>query len=234
MGKTVFVRLVVTILVSTLVCWGCQRPAATQTTPTKPPYPPARKDPVIDDYHGVKVPDPYRWLEDPDSNDTLAWVARQNKLTSDFLAAGSPRDNIKTRLTNLWNYPRYSAPNKQGGRYFFSKNDGLQNQSVLYMQQTLDADPRVVINPNLLSEDGTIALMTAAINKQATLLAYGLSSAGSDWQQIRIRDIDSGRDYDETIKWCKFPSVAWKHDNEGFFYDRFPEPNSVPPEDRNN
>jgi prolyl oligopeptidase len=194
---------------------------------TEPAYPRARKDSVIDDYHGVKVPDPYRWLEDADSNETLAWVTRQNKLTDHFLSAGTPGHQIKRRLTELWNYPKYSAPAKRGGRYFFWKNDGLQNQSVLYRQKTLESEPRVVINPNLLSADGTTAVTTHALSKDGRLLAYGLSSSGSDWQQVMVRNIDSNLDYDETIKWCRFASVAWKHDNEGFFYDRFPEPTTT-------
>lgn len=231
--KKLYIRLLFTIALSAALC-GCRRTPTTETQTAKPVYPPARKDSTVDVYHGIKVPAPYRWLEDADAQETQEWVAQQNKLTSNFLSTATPRENIKARLTHLWNYPRYSAPDKEGGRYFFWKNDGLQNQSVLYMQKTLEGEPLVVINPNLLSEDGTVALTTTALSEDGTLLAYALSTSGSDWQEIKIRHIDSATDYNETIKWCKFAGIAWKHNNEGFFYDRFPEPNTIPPEDRNN
>jgi prolyl oligopeptidase len=219
--------------VSAVLC-GCRKAPTAETQTAESIYPPARKDSTVDVYHGIKVPDPYRWLEDADAQETQEWVAQQNKLTTAFLSTATPREDIKARLTHLWNYPRYSAPDKEGGRYFFWKNEGLQNQSVLYMQKTLESEPLVVINPNLLSEDGTIALTTTALSEDGTLLAYALSTSGSDWQEVKIRHIDSATDYNEAIKWCKFASIAWEHSNEGFFYDRFPEPNSVPPEDRNN
>jgi prolyl oligopeptidase len=221
--KTLLTHLLVAITVSAALCSGC-----------RPPYPPARKDTVIDIYHGVNVPDPYRWLEEPDSKETQKWVAQQNKLTRDFLTDDTPREKIKTRLTKLWDYPKYSAPWRRASRYFFWKNDGLQNQSVLYVQETLKHEPKTVINPNLLSPDGTVAVTSTAVSEDATLLAYALSKSGSDEQQIKIRNIDSAADYDETIDYCKFTSIAFKHDGSGFFYDRFPEPNSVSPEDRNN
>ncbi len=220
--------------VSAALCCGCQRPFPTETPTAKLIYPPARRDSTADIYHGVKVPDPYRWLEDADAHQTQAWVAQQNKLTSDFLTGVSAREKIKARLTHLLNYRRYSAPYKEGDRYFFWKNDGLQNQSVLYTQKTLEGKPRIVINPNLLSVDGTIAVTTTAVSKDGTLLAYALSRSGSDRRDVKIRTTDSSRDYDETLKWCKFTSIAWKHDGAGFFYNRFPDPNTVAPEDRNN
>jgi len=231
--NTVYIRLLVIMTLSAALC-GCREAPTTEAQRAKSGYPLARKDSTVDVYHGITVPDPYRWLEDADSQETQEWVMQQNKLTSDFLTTFNARENIKARLTELWNYPRYSAPEEEGGRYFFWKNDGLQNQSVLYMQKTLESGPLVVINPNLLSEDGTIALTTTALNKDGTLLAYALSTSGSDRQEIKIRHIDSANDYDEKIKWCKFAGIAWKHNKEGFFYNRFPEPNTVPPEDRNN
>jgi len=196
-------------------------------------YPVAPKGNVVDTYHGLEVPDPYRWLEEPDSEETLAWVGQQNKLTAEYLSTPAS-DKIVKRLTDLWDYPKYSAPAKKAGRYFFWKNDGLQNQDVLYMQNKPQDEPTVVINPNLLSEDGTLAVARTALSEDARLLAYGLSQSGSDWQRIKIRRVDSQTDSDETLLWCRWPGIAWKHDNTGFFYDRFPEPNSVPPEDRNN
>ena len=197
-------------------------------------YPQARKDSTVDVYHGIEVPDPYRWLEDADTPETQSWVAKQNKLTYDFLAAAPAREKIKTRLTALLNYPRYSAPYKRGGRYFFWKNDGLQNQPVLYVQQTLESQPNVVINPNLLSEDGTIAVTRTAVSEDGNLLAYAISRGGSYWQEIKIRTIDSREDYEETLQWCRGTVIAWKHDNTGFFYTRFPGPNTVATEDRTN
>jgi prolyl oligopeptidase len=192
-------------------------------------YPATRMDDVVDDYHGTKVADPYRWLEDPDSAETLSWVDTQNELMFSRLESSPSREKIKARLTELWNYSKYSVPWKEGNRYFFFKNDGLQNQAVLYMQKTLESEPVVVIDPNKFSEDGTVALTNLAFNKEGALFAYGRSSSGSDWQEIRIREVDSGKEYNEVIKWCKFSSIAWKQD--GFFYNRFPEPGTVAEEE---
>jgi prolyl oligopeptidase len=197
------------------------------------PYPTARMDTVVDNYHGVRVADPYRWMENPDSPENVTWVEAENKLTSSVLKEVSSRPKIKERLTKLWNYPRYWAPFKQGNRYFYSKNDGLQNQDVMYMQNTLKSNPIVVIDPNKFSADGTVALTNTALTKDGKTLAYGISSGGSDRQEIRIREIDTGREYDEVIEWCKFASIAWKDDNSGFYYNRFPEPGTVPKEDEN-
>jgi len=197
-------------------------------------YPEARKVDVTDDYHGTTVADPYRWLEDPDADDTIEWVNAENELTRSYVDSYAGRDKIVDWFTNIWNYPRYSLPYKHGDRYFFTKNDGLQNQSVLYMQKSLDGQASVVIDPNTLSEDGTVALNTREYSHDGTLLAYGLSSSGSDWQEIHVRDIDAARDFDEVLEWCKFSSIAWKHDNSGFYYNRFPAEGEVPEEDMNN
>jgi prolyl oligopeptidase len=229
-------RLALTILGVTvaLAAWLAVSSAQSQgTTATKFTYPTARQSDVVDDYHGTKVPDPYRWMEDPGSPETTAWVEAENKITREFIESIPARAVIEERLTKLWNYPRYSLPYKRGDRYFFSKNDGLQNQSVLYTQKTLESDPGVVLDPNKLSEDGTIAVSNAAYSEDGKLLAYGLSASGSDWQEIKIRHVDTGKDFDEAIKWCKFSSVAWKHDHSGFYYDRFPEAGTVPEEDQN-
>ena len=196
-------------------------------------YPPARTEAtVIYDYHGTKVADPYRWLENPDSPETMGWVKAENKLTAEFV--NTPvRERVKGQLTKLLNYPRYGLPKKRGDRYFYTKNEGLQNQSVLYMQKGLGAPPVVVIDPNKLSEDGTMALSGTEYTKDGTLLAYALSAKGSDEQEFRIRNLDNGQDYEEVLKWCKFTDVAWKLNKEGFFYNRYPNPSSVAPEDRN-
>ncbi len=232
--NTLRVHLFVALAIFAGLCCRCQRASLTKINSAKLTYPPARKDFTVDIYHGVEVADPYRWLEDADAPDTQAWVDQQNELTSNFLASTNAREKIKARLTHLMDYPRYSAPYKEGNRYFFWKNDGLQNHSVLYMQETLQSQPLVVINPNLLSDDGTVAITTSAVSKDGTLLAYGLSRSGSDQQEIKIRAIDSSRDYDETLQWCRFTSIAWRHDGTGFFYNRFPDPNTVPAEDQTN
>jgi prolyl oligopeptidase len=197
-------------------------------------YPASKTVEVIEDYHGTKVADPYRWLETAEAEDTQGWVAEQNRLTFSFLDGIPARAAIKKRLTELWNYPKYSVPLKEGKRYFFTKNDGLQNQSVLYVQDGLVAEPRLLLDPNLLSTDGTVALTNQAYSKDGNRLAYGLSGSGSDWQEIKIRDIETGKDYDEALKWCKFSSIAWTLDHKGFYYNRFPEEGTVPPEDQNN
>ncbi len=190
-----------------------------------------RKGDIVEDYHGTKVADPYRWLEDPQSEETKAWVEEENEVTSEYLKAISYREQIREHLTELWDYPKYSAPYKKGGRYFFSKNDGLQNQSVLYMQETLESEAVVVLDPNTFSADGTVALTGSSLSEDGLLLAYGTSSSGSDWQENRIRRIDDGSDFPEVIRWCRFASIAWRHDNTGFFYNRWPQPGTVPEED---
>jgi prolyl oligopeptidase len=222
------VRIVlVFISLSLAISCGCQRPSSAIQ------YPSARRDSIVDTYHGVKVPDPYRWLEDANSPETIEWVSQENKLTAQFLNTPC-REKIKLRLTHLWNYPRYSAPTKKGNRYFFWKNDGLQNQSVLYFQNALAGEPTVLINPNMLSRDGTISVGSTATSFDGTLFAYGLSQSGSDMQKVKIRNIDSLADYNDLLQWCRWPSIDFKHDNSGVFYDRFPEPNTVAPEDRFN
>jgi len=197
-------------------------------------YPEAKKVDVTDDYHGKKIADPYRWLEDPDGDDTVEWVEAENALTRSYIDSYAGRDGIVQWFTNIWNYPRYSLPYKHGDRYFFSKNDGLQNQSVVYMQKSLGGQATVVIDPNKLSEDGTVALRNEEYSHDGKLLAYGISGSGSDWQKIHIRDVDTGKDFEEVLEWCKFSSIAWKHDNSGFYYNRFPADGEVPEEDRNN
>ena len=197
---------------------------AESATERKVTYPESRRVDQVDDYHGLKVADPYRWLEDPDSLETQTWVKAQNKVTSAYLAATPELEGIRKRLTELWNYERYSVPVKQGDRYFFSKNDGLQNQNVLYWLDRLDGTPKVLIDPNTLSEDGTIALVGTTVSEDGKLLAYGLSSAGSDWQEWKVREVETGRDLPDHLRWVKFSGAAWSHDHQGFFYSRYAEP----------
>ena len=187
-------------------------------------YPESARIEQVDDYHGVKVPDPYRWMEDVDSEKTRDWVAAENQVTTAYLAAIPEREPIRRRLTELWNYERYGVPFQQGGRYFFTRNDGLQNQNVLYRVDSLNGEPKVVLDPNLLSQDGTVALSGMSVSEDGKLLAYGLSSGGSDWQEWHVRDVETGRDLPDLLRWVKFSNAAWTHDNQGFFYSRYDEP----------
>lgn len=197
-------------------------------------YPPARRDAIVDNFHGTPVADPYRWLEDPAAPATRAWVDAQNARTRALLDAAPDRAAIRARLAAIWDYPKQGVPYRRGDRTFFSRNDGLQNQAVLYVQDAPAAAPRVLIDPNTLSADGTVALTSESVSRDGRLLAYGISQGGSDWQVIRIRDVASGEDYPDEIRWCKFAGAAWHPDGSGFYYSRFPAPGTVPPEDESN
>jgi len=188
------------------------------------PYPQPRKGDQVDDYHGTKVADPYRWLEDTDSPETRAWIEAENKVTDAYISQIPYRDKIHERLTRLWNFERFSVPEKQGGRYFFEHNSGLQNQSVLLVADALNAEPRVLLDPNTLSADGTVALAGTAVTDDGKRMAYGLAASGSDWTEWHIRDIDTGKDLPEVLKWVKFSGASWTKDGKGFFYSRYDEP----------
>ncbi|HEU4747848.1 MAG TPA: hypothetical protein VFS56_05055, partial [Gemmatimonadaceae bacterium] len=198
--------------------------AQTQSRPLS--YPPATRGTQTDVYHGTSVADPYRWLEDTDAPETRAWVEAQNRLSESYLARVPERAAIRNRLTQLWNYARTSAPFKEGNRYFFFQNSGLQNQSILYVQDRRNAPPRVLLDPNILSADGTVALSNVSASSDGRYLAYSLSTSGSDWQEIRVRDVNTGRDLPDVIKWVKFSGLSWTRDNRGFFYSRYDEPTS--------
>ena len=187
-------------------------------------YPKTRASDQVDDYHGTKVADPYRWLEDPNSDETKAWITEQNKVTRAFLDAIPAREAIRSRLTELWNYERFGIPSQYGGRYFYSRNDGLQNQSVLYWAPSLDATPTVLLDPNALSQEGTVAISGTAISDDGQWMAYGLAAAGSDWQEWRVRDIAKGKDLADHLQWIKFSGASWTPDGRGFYYSRFDEP----------
>jgi prolyl oligopeptidase len=187
-------------------------------------YPETRKDNVVDDYHGTKVADPYRWLEDTDSPETKAWVAAENKLTFGYLAGLPDRAGFRARLTSLLNFERFSPLRYKGGRYFFTRNTGLQNQSVLYTTKDLQAQPQPLLDPNTLAKDGTVALATTAASEDGKLLAYAVAASGSDWNEVRVREIESGHDRPDLLHWLKFSWISWTHDNQGFFYPRYPEP----------
>ena len=201
--------------------------AQAQTCPdygTALTYPVTKKGPQTDNYHGTTIADPYRWLEDANSAETQAWVEAQNKVTQGYLAQIPQRDAIRARLTKLWNYERYSVPYKEGGRYFYSRNDGLQNQAVLYTMADLSETPRVLLDPNKLAVDGTVALAGTAVSPNGSLLAYGTAASGSDWNEWKVRDIATGKDLADHLKWVKFSETAWTRDGKGFFYSRYDEP----------
>jgi prolyl oligopeptidase len=189
-------------------------------------YPKTRRIDHVDNYHGTSVPDPYRWLEDDvrKSPEVAAWVEEQNKLTSSYLHAIPQREAIHKRLKELWNYERYSAPFKAGGRYFYTKNDGLQNQSVLYTLDSLEGEARVLLDPNKWSRDGTVALTGMEVSDDGKYLAYGVAEAGSDWQSWHVMEVATARILPDELKWVKYSGAAWTPDGKGFFYGRFDEP----------
>ena len=212
-------KLALMTIFATVAC------GSANSAPQKPlVYPQAAKVAQVDDFHGTKVADPYRWLEEENSLETKAWIEAENRLTFGYLEQISARPRIKERLTRLWNYERYGVPFKEGGRYFLTKNDGLQNQSVLYTMRSLEQKPQLLLDPNRLSPDGTVALSGYSITDDGKLMAYSLSTAGSDWQEWRVREIDSGRDLPDQIKWVKSSGAAWTKDGKGFYYSRYDEP----------
>ncbi|WP_116544081.1 prolyl oligopeptidase family serine peptidase [Pontibacter virosus] len=201
----------------------------TETTTTAPvaaaetqlTYPETKKVDHTDDYFGTKVADPYRWLE-THNEEVDQWVEAQNKVTFNYLESIEFRDQIKDRLTKIWNYPKYGAPFKKGGKYYFYKNDGLQNQSVLYVQNTLESEPKVFLDPNKFSNDGTVALTALSFDKDAKYVAYGTSSGGSDWNTYEIMEVATGKKLDDKVEWVKFSGPSWHKD--GFFYSRYDAP----------
>ena len=185
-------------------------------------YPETKKCDTIDNYFGTAVADPYRWLEDDFSEETANWVKAQNEVTNNYLSKIPYRENMKNRLKDIMNYPKESAPSKKGDRYFFYRNDGLQNQSVLYYKNTLDGEAVELLDPNKLSDDGTVALSNLGISDDGNYLGYAISRNGSDWEEIFVKNIETGETLNDHLMWVKFTSIAWKDD--GFFYSRFPEP----------
>jgi prolyl oligopeptidase len=216
-----------TLIAGLIAIGGANAGALAQSCPANGQglnYPVTRTVDQQDNYHGTTIADPYRWLEDANSEETHAWVEAQNKLTQGYLSQIPRREAIKSRLTKLWNYERFSVPFKEGGRYFYSRNDGLQNQSVLYTMKTLADSPRLLLDPNTLAADGTVALAGLAVSPNGKYLAYSTAASGSDWNEIKVRDIDTGKDTEDHIKWVKFSNTAWLRDGSGFFYSRYDEP----------
>jgi prolyl oligopeptidase len=187
-------------------------------------YPNTKRVDHVDDYHGTEVADPYRWLEDLDSEETAAWVAAENEVTFGYLESIEERDRIRKELTRLWNYERYGIPFKRGKRYFLTKNDGLQNQSVYYWMDDLEGEMKVLLDPNTLSKDGTVAVSGVAITDDGKYMAYALSSAGSDWKTWHVREVETGKDLDDVLEWAKFTGASWTKDGKGFFYGRYDAP----------
>jgi len=220
-GRTVLPILAAALLITAV--------AGAQTTPAAPggerlAYPEAPRGAVTDDYFGTKVADPFRGFEELDSTQTRAWVEAENKLTFSYLGQIPDRDAIRARLTELWDYERYGVPFMEGGRTFFTKNSGLQAQSVLYVADASGGEARELLDPNTLSKDGTVALSGTSVSDDGKWLAYSVSTAGSDWQEWRVRDVASGKDTGDHLTWTKFTGAAWTHDAKGFYYGRFDQP----------
>jgi prolyl oligopeptidase len=211
MKRFIYVFLLTGIVIMT----GC-------TKKQKITYPQTRTENDTDTYFGVQVQDPYRWLENDTSQETARWVEAENKVTFGYLEKIPFRDKLRERITKLWNYPKYGVPFRKGSHYFFAKNDGLQNQSVYYMQDSLGGEPTVLLDPNTFSKDGTVALATMAISKNGKYLAYAIAEAGSDWNKIYVMDIDTKVKLPDELLWVKFSGIGWKDD--GFYYSRYPEP----------
>ena len=203
-----------------------------QTHSMKPTYPPAPTADVVDDYHGTKVADPYRWLEDADNPETVTWVAAQNALVRARLDGGE-RTVIRARLAELRDFPRTGTPAQHGTRFFLSKNTGLQNQDVLFVQDGLSGTPRLLLDPNTLSTDGTTALTDTTVSEDGALMVYALSKHGSDRQELFVRDVATGKDLPDRLEWVKFTSISWLKDKSGFYYTRFPKTGSVAAGDEN-
>lgn len=189
--------------------------------------------PVVENYHGTMVEDTYRWLEETDTEEVIEWVDKQNEQTENFLKTSNQREKIKEKLQTLWNYEKVTVPQKEGDYYYFHKNDGLQDQAIFYRSQSADFNnPEIVIDPNTLNEKGTAAITNLAFSKDGKKLAYGISLDGSDWQEIHIKNLETLKDEQETLKWCKFSSIAWNEEGTGFYYNRFKDPSTVPAEEQ--
>ncbi len=200
--------------------------AATLALPAQAPlrYPETRKSGQVDDYFGTQVADPYRWLENTNDPETRDWIVAENALTFSYLAGIPERSAIRQRLDTLWNYARAYVPIRRLKTYFYAYNTGLQNQSVIYAQRVSNGEKKIILDPNTLSSDGTVALSSWAPSRDARYLGYAVNVSGSDWQEIRVRDVESGKDLKDTVRWAKFSGISWTKDNRGFFYSRYAEP----------
>lgn len=214
-----------TIVVTTIILSSCgsKNNLSVEVKDIPVTYPKTKKDTsIVDNYFGSLIKDPYRWLENDTSEETKSWVEAQNKVTFGYLNEISYRSSIKKRLTEIWNFPKYSAPFKEGGYLFYFKNDGLQNQSILYYQMSDNEDGKVLIDPNTLSKEGTTSISGFSVSKDGKYAAYSLSEGGSDWQKILVMTLSDKKNTTDEINWVKFSGISWFKD--GFFYSRFPEP----------
>jgi prolyl oligopeptidase len=211
-------------LLAVVVGVACERVDTATTSPAKLTYPVAQKGSVVDDYHGTKVPDPYRWMEALDSKEVADWVAAENRVTEPYLKTLPLRDALNKRLTELWNYPRVGIPIVEGGRLFYARNTGLQKQSPIYMRTSVDANAELVLDPNAISEDGSLSVGQWQPSPDARLMAYGLAEGGADWRTIRVRDLATGKDLSDEVRWMRFSDISWTKDSKGFYYSRYPEP----------
>jgi prolyl oligopeptidase len=198
--------------------------ACQPATAPKMTYPETKKGDVVDDYFGTKVADPYRWMEDLDSKEVAAWVAAQNTVTFDYLQKLPTREAFTRRITELWDYPRVGLPEREGGRYFYLKNTGLQRQAPLFVRSSLTSEPALVIDPNVISPDGSVSLAQWSASPDGKLVAYGLSEGGADWETLHVREVDTAKDLSDDVKWMRFSNISWTKDSKGFFYSRYPEP----------
>ena len=214
-------RRILALALMTMLPAGCSPadPQAARLT-----YPKATTGQVVDDYGGTKVPDPYRWMEALDSKEVADWVAASNAVTEPYLKGLPLRQPFSNRLTELWNYPRVSVPVVKAGELFYARNTGLQRQSPIFVRAGVTAPPRLVIDPNVVSEDGSVSLSQWTPSPDGKLLAYGLAEGGADWNTIRVRDIGSGKDLMDEVRWMRFSNISWTNDNKGFYYSRYPEP----------
>lgn len=211
-----------TIVLLACIILACNNENEKKSDAMKLEYPVTRKVDTVDDYHGTKVSDPYRWLENDTATDVAEWVEAQNKVTFAYLESIPYRTKIKDRLTKLWNFEKQSAPFRKGDRYYYYRNDGLQNQSVLYVMDQLGDSGRVFLDPNTLSDDGTVALAGLSFDKDGNRMAYSIARGGSDWNEIMIRDVATGKDLEDHLKWVKFSSLSWH--GEGFYYSGYDRP----------
>jgi prolyl oligopeptidase len=217
-----FMRKRITILIGLILILSvsaCQNQAPKQIALT---YPETKKVDQVDDYFGTKVADPYRWLEDDNAEEVKAWVGEQNSATFSYLENISFRDKIKKRIEELYNYPKYTSPMRAGDYYFFYKNDGLQNQSVIYIQKGLEGEPDVFIDPNKLSEDGTVRIRLIGFSNDDRYVAFSRSDSGSDWRSIGVMEIATKKELSDRVEWVKFSRASWYGD--GFFYSGYDEP----------
>jgi prolyl oligopeptidase len=204
-----------------LYCASC---ASGNSTLAKLDYPVAHQGTTVDDYHGTKISDPYRWMEALDSKEVAEWIAASNAITEPYLKALPLRDHFSRRLTELWDYPRVSVPVVENGRVFYARNTGLQRQAPVFMRQGITSPPSVVIDPNVISADGSMSLSQWVPSPDARLLAYGLAEGGADWNTIRVRDIATRKDLPDEVRWMRFSDISWTNDSKGFYYSRYPEP----------